>query len=409
MKPIAAELCKTLQSSHPRSCQPVTNKYCPSIQSPIVKRNILFIPLLLTLTSSIALADSVITKAGELIEGRVLSESDTFVVIEVPFSETIMEKRTIPRDQVIAVQKESTDKLAFDQLAAIPTPGTALSASDLNELLEGRLRPFIESYPSSSYATDVKARIMSLEAEVARLEEGDIKLFGRWLTPNQQTDEQSEIEAARIHLEIKKLVAASEFGAALNEFNVLSSKYSGTVAYVRSIPLARAAAGGLLKQISFELRNLSKTLAERQQSLDRAGVAQRPQVEAAIAREDAYAKELADRAKASRVTFFQVLPYDEKGMLEMQKSAQKIAEDLGAVDTASLERGITLVAKTSAAIESGNLAAAESSSAALSEAWPKYAGLPRIKSTVTKMKSDETSRKRAEEAAAKEAAAKNQN
>lgn len=360
------------------------------------------LPLLCFLTST-TFADSVITKSGELIEGRVLSESDTFVVIEVPFSETIMEKRTIPRDQIIAVQKESTDKLMFDKLAAVPTPDTALSATDLDALLEGRLRPFVESHPSSSYATDIRARVKSLEAEVARLEEGDIKLFGRWITPAQQANEQSEIEAAKVYLEIKNLVAASEFSATLNEFDFLSSKASGTTAYVRSIPLARAAANGLTKKISFDLRNLPKTLAERQQTLDRAGVAQRPQVEAAIAREDAYAKELADRAKSSRQTFYQVLPYDEEGMTTMLKAAKKLSEELSSIDTVSLERGIALVSQTNAAIESGNYAAAESAATALNEAWPKYAGLTRIKSAVAKMKSDDAAKQRAEETAAKKA------
>ncbi len=360
-----------------------------------------FLLPLLCLFTSAALADSVITKSGELIEGKILSESDSFVVVEVPFSETIMEKRTIPRDQIIAVQKESTDKLTFDKLAATPTPDTALSAADLNELLEGRLRPFVESYPTSSYAADVSARIKSLEAEVARLEEGDIKLFGRWITPAQQADEQTQIEAARVYLEIKKLVAASEFGAALNEFDFLSSKASGTTAYVRAIPLARTAAEGIIKKTTFELRNLPKTLAERQQTLDRAGVAQRPQVEAAIAREDAYARELSDRAKSSRQTFYQILRYDEEGMTAMQQAARKLSEELSAVDTASLERGVTLVARTDAAIEKGDHAAAEASANALSEAWSKYAGLPRIKAAISKMKSDDAAKKRAEEAAAK--------
>ncbi|MGC1479459.1 MAG: PTPDL family protein [Chthoniobacterales bacterium] len=363
----------------------------------------LFLPLFVVLLASTALADSVITKSGQRIEGKVLSENDNFVVIEVPFSKTIMEKKTIPRDQVVAVERESKDKLAFDRLEKIPTPDTALDVDARTDLLEGHLRPFVESYPNSPYALDVKNRIAPLEEEVAKLEAGSILLFGRWLTPEEQADETYQIEAARLYLEIKKHVAADEFGAALNQFEVLAKKYPGSVAYVRTVPLARRAVEAFTKKVTFELRNLPNVMAERKQSIDRAGVAERPQIEAAIVQQDAFAKEAAERARAARVKFYQILPYDEKGMTDMQKSARSVAGDLDEIDLASLERATKLVNETANRLRKGDARGAEQSLASLDDAWSKYEGLSRFKSHVADLDRSAKAAADAEAKAAKEA------
>ena len=350
-------------------------------------------------------ADTVLTKSGQRIDGKIINETPEFVTIEVPFSETIMEKRIIARADIAAVEKVASEDIAFKRLQATPDPDTALSPDAINAMLDGRLRPFVAEHPNFAQLPELKKRIEALEAEAERLEAGEVKLFGWWIPPGEQTAEKTQIEATRLFVAMQKSADNDAFGAVLNEFAILDARYSGTIAYVRAVPLAREAAEKLIGQLDFAISNVGLTLAERQQTLGRAGIADRAQVQAALDRQDAYAVTLADRARTTKQEFYQILAYDEKGLQTMRDAATKVLANLRKVDLAPLERAVPDVVRTNAFIADGNLAAARTTLARVEDNWPKYEGLGRLKLRITAEERTIADRKKAAEAAA-EAAAK---
>ncbi len=329
-----------------------------------------------------AFGDSVLTKDGQKYEGKIVTETPEFVIMEIPFSETIMEKRNIPRSEIAKLERVSGEDIAFQRLQETPNPDLILSSDQLGELLDGRLRPFVAEFPNFSKLPEVKKRIQTLEAEEKRLEDGEIKIFGMWLSPSEQTAEKYQIEAARIFLEMRNSFDQDAFGVVLNEFSVLSSKYPESIAYIRSIPLARRAATSLVRQLDFAIGNLPTTLAKRQQSLDLAGIGDRNQVQAALERQDAYAVSLAERAREQKQDFYQILDYDEKGMTQMRLSAQKASQEAAKVDPTPRERAIKAIVQTHSFIESEDLSSAETTTEAIKENWPEYEGLARLEQRI---------------------------
>ncbi len=349
-------------------------------------------------------ADTVLLKTGQRVEGKIINETPQFVTVEVPFSETIMEKRIIARADIATVEKVAGEDIAYQGIQETPDPDTLLGPEAVNEFLDGRLRPFVKEYPNYVHVPELKKRIARLEADAKRLDSGDIKIFGMWLSPSQQTAEKYQVEAARIFVELRKLNERDAFGDVLNEFGILSTKFPGSIGYVRAVPIAKEAARSFIQQIDFTLANLPATLAERQQSLDLAGVGNRAQVQSALDRQDAYAVSLAERARTQRVDFYAILAYDEKGLTAMRKSAAKLLQTIDSINTASLERAIKVIVQTHSFIESGNLAAAETTSRDLAEEWPKYEGVARIKQRIDTAKRDVEMKKAADQKAAAEAA-----
>lgn len=346
------------------------------------------------------LADTVLTKSGEKYEGKILTETDDFVTIEIPFSETIMEKRIVPRADIATVEKVADEEIAYERLKATPNPDLALSPGPINDLLNDRLRPFVEEYPNFVHKPELVQRIRGLEAESERLEAGDIKLFGIWLAPSQQAAEKYQIEAARLFVKMREYLEKDAFGSALNEFSVLVSKYPQSIATTRAIPLARNATKSLKQQLDFALNNLSNTLAKRQRTLDLAGIADRSQVQGALDRQDAYAVSLAERAKSARQDFYQILDYDEKGLTQMRVAASKVEQAASKLDRAPRERAIKDIVQAHSFIASEEYAAAETTIKAVGDTWPKYEGLARLKQLIDTGKRELAAKQLAAEKAA---------
>jgi hypothetical protein len=136
-------------------------------------------------------ADTVTLKSGEVLEGRILSETDTQLVIEASFYHgTILSTREVAKSDIQSVIRETPEQKQEKADYA------ALGAYTLNpnqELTKGQydagitaFEKFPATYTNSSYASDINHRLADWRAEASNVESGKVKFAGTWMTADEK-------------------------------------------------------------------------------------------------------------------------------------------------------------------------------------------------------------------------------
>jgi len=348
-----------------------------------------------------AWGDTLKLKSGEEIEGRILENTAAAVVIEVNFSPTIVETRTIARADILAVAQVPADEAAFAGITTIELPETALSVEPYDAVLKGRLRPFLGKFPKSPRAADVREKIKAFEAERKRVEGGEVKLAGAWLSASEHGAEKYQIDAGQILARVKAFAAAQDWVSTLNGCDLLRRSYDHSVAFVEAIPLAAEAAAKLAQQITFQLRNLPVTLEQRTNTIERAPQQDRERIRRAMEQQEAQVVALAEQTRKRNQRFYPLAAFDGKGLAEMKKSVADVQTELAALDQAKLEKGAGLVRAANRDLADNELAAAEATIAELAATWPAYEGIERLRKHLADRKkaTDDSSERQAESVA----------
>jgi len=140
---------------------------------------------------STANADTVTLRSGEVLDGRILSETDTQLVIEASFYHgTILSTREVARSDIQSIVRESLEqkheKADYAVLGAY-----ALNANQ--ELTKGQydagiaaFEKFLTTYTNSSFAADINHRLADWQTEASNVASGKVKFAGTWLTPDEK-------------------------------------------------------------------------------------------------------------------------------------------------------------------------------------------------------------------------------
>lgn len=150
---------------------------------------------------SAAKADTVTLNSGEVLEGRILSETDTQLVIEASYYHgTILSSRELLKSEIRSIVRESLEQKQEKADYA------ALSAYALNpdqELTKGQydmgiaaFEKFLTIHTNSSLGADVNQRLVDWRTEASNVASGRVKFAGTWMTP-----EQKKVQAAQASLQ----------------------------------------------------------------------------------------------------------------------------------------------------------------------------------------------------------------
>ncbi|HUI08247.1 MAG TPA: hypothetical protein VL486_14705 [Verrucomicrobiae bacterium] len=172
-----------------------------------------------------AYSDSVTLKTGEVVEGEILSETDTDLVIMAVYHGAsggqMSSRRTIPKSEIAKVDRETTEqKVARRAFEALRDrlrldPNRELSKTDY----EGGIQAFtdyLKSYPGSKFTDEVQKRLAAWQDELAHVEHGEVKFADKWMTPDekhlellkkqladfqrQQSSVAAEVDAAKVKI-----------------------------------------------------------------------------------------------------------------------------------------------------------------------------------------------------------------
>lgn len=170
-------------------------------------------------------ADKITLKDGKVIEGEVISETDTEYVVSVAYSKSIRTRKTFKKSEIADIQKEAPDLKPYEALKdVLPTPDR-LSVVGYEQLIESRVKPFLNSFPNSKYTLEVKKTLATLESELARAKAGDVKLNGEWIDAAEWNANALELDAQVLVKRMKALAARKSYRSALLIYDKINTEF----------------------------------------------------------------------------------------------------------------------------------------------------------------------------------------
>jgi hypothetical protein len=203
----------------------------------------IFVSVLLAWRAMPAVADTVTLNSGEVLVGRILSETDTQLVMEASFYHgTILSTREVARSDIRSIVRENVEqqreKADFEALAKYTlNPNQELARNQYGAGIAA-FEKFLATYTNSSFATDVNQRLVDWRAEAANVESGKVKFAGAWMTP----DEKKAQSAQEALQSLQKQLADLQAQRAAQAQNVAAAKKQLADAQSK-LPSPQAAAG----------------------------------------------------------------------------------------------------------------------------------------------------------------------
>jgi predicted SnoaL-like aldol condensation-catalyzing enzyme len=367
------------------------------IRTPLVVGSLAF---LLVLPQATLVADTVELKSGEIIQGKIVETGPDFIKIQVQISPSITDDRLLSRAELKGFAVDSGDEAAFEKIRDIATPGTVLKPEKCETLIDEKLQPFLEKFPKSPRAVDVKKQIDVISRDIDRLRAGEVRVAGTWIAPAAFATEKYQIEAAALLDRLREQVDAGDYVAAMNLVDQLR-RYPESTAWMESMPLTEKATTRLVQQLNLMIQDLPETVARRQAAIDRTPPEQRQPIVQAVAAENAVAVAAAATAQKNQQRFYTLYRFDEKGLKAMRDSALQIDKEICAINRKAIAKKILLVERANHLLNDYQLDAAQTTLTQLREIWPRYEGLPRLEQ---RFKTGDDARKARQSAIAEKAA-----
>jgi hypothetical protein len=212
-------------------------------------------------------ADSVTLKTGEKISGTIKAESATDVTIDVPVSASITDERVIKKDDIAQVDKAQPDQIAYQQLIAVqPNPDLSLTPDEYDQILTS-LNAFIKQYPGSTYLPEIQKLAGVFQDEKNRVEQGQLKYMGEWLSKADAAGRQIQIDGIRYYDSMVQQAAAGDFVSAMQTYDVIEKKYVSTRSYPAAVQLARTVLSRLQQDLASRMQQVKADQAQLQQTI----------------------------------------------------------------------------------------------------------------------------------------------
>ena len=136
--------------------------------------------------------DDVITlNSGEEVTGRIISENNTQLLIEVSNArKTIFNTKAISKSQIKSTERETvaskTERLDYETIKSyrlVPDQEFTVQQCDATIAI---CHKYLETYPNSEYAAAVRLQINEFENEKQQVEAGMVKFDNQWMAVSQK-------------------------------------------------------------------------------------------------------------------------------------------------------------------------------------------------------------------------------
>lgn len=274
--------------------------------------------------TSLVKADILMLNNGTKVEGTILDQNEQGVRMKYRLTPKIMDEKIFPMADIAKIIKQRPEEVEVVELRKVmPTPDL-MKADEYEQIIQDRLRPFVNKYAGTAEATEVEGMIAKLQEEKTMVTNGQLKLQGKWLTVKESKAESFNIEAYRIVAEMRKKVAAQDHVGALREFDKLMSPrpaYLGSSYYVDAIPEAMEILGrwiAVLDKMSSEQPQLAKA---RQDGLSKLQEPELSKTKNAINDEYSKWRAMADAERRQKIRWTAPYKYELSTIQAAQKDA----------------------------------------------------------------------------------------
>jgi len=231
-----------------------------------------------------ARGDTFVLKDGSRLNGSILREDDTSYVIEVNVTKSIKDERVVAKEDVITVEKEQKDLIAFEAIARLtPTPDALTAADYAARIL--RVEKFLNEFGDSPKAQAAKEILVTLKTEADEISAGGIKFGGKIITAAEYRTNALDIDAGIQEARIRALLREGQYLAALRTFSVFDRNFRNTKAHGALLPLMVQTINSYLTHVAQSLAAYEILIKEREIGLQRMQLEDRRRTQAAIAEE----------------------------------------------------------------------------------------------------------------------------
>lgn len=285
--------------------------------------------------TSLLHADFLILKNGNKVEGSILSETPDTVRMKYRLTPKIWDEKDFSRTEIDQVVKQRPEEVEIIELRKILPTEDLLTADKYEQVIQDRLRPFVNQYKGTPEAKEAEEIIATLQDEKTKVSNGGIKLEGRWLSAAEARGEEYNIEAYKLLAKMRSHMAAGEWLEALRVFESFTKRkpgYVGSTYYPTAITDALTCMEKwepVLSKMALEQPSLDKG---RKDGLSKLEETERARTKAAIEEERAKWQAQAEADRRAQSAWIAPYRYDLPSILNMQKKIVSERSRLGAIN-----------------------------------------------------------------------------
>ncbi len=322
----------------------------------------------LAVLSVSAFADTVTLKTGERIEAKVLSETATEMTLETQISAGIKDERVVKKADIVKIDRVAPDEAAYRSVMNLQPGKNSLLPAQYDAVMNA-LQSYATQYPESAHTPDVKQAQAAFQVDKKRVEAGEMKLDGFWLSKAQVAQQRVQIGGLQAFNAMKNANAAGDAIGALNAFVTVEKGFPGAKVLPDAIELARQILPALKPATERALENQKIKEIERETGVKMALALDRPELIAANQREQAKADAALAAANAAGLWPPMAANSDKCLKAILAKIPAEIAR-LEKLPVADMRESVRLAEQAQVEFTDKNLAAATETLKDVTKLWP---------------------------------------
>jgi predicted negative regulator of RcsB-dependent stress response len=336
----------------------------------------LILPLLLCLCAALR-ADTVILKNGDKLEGKILGETDTELTMSVQVTATIKDERTVKKDEIEKVLKIQPEEEAWAALGNL-TPGNESLERDDYDRVKAALQYFITSFPQSGYAKVAKERLDLFTAEQKRVNDGEVKLDGKWLSKENVQEERVQVGGRILLNRMKRAAGAGQLTDAMAIFDQMEKGFRGSAGYPDAIELARRILPSVKAAVEQRQAQVKRRIADEKQRLTTSKGAEHDQLDALIKQEQATTTATLAAIERAGVKWLPLQPANERSLTALAARTTAETTRLNGLNTEKMREAVKAAEEAATALSIGKPEDAGKALQAATAAWPEYERTKRL-------------------------------
>jgi len=317
-----------------------------------------------------AQADTVILKDGKKLEGQILSQTDTEIVIEYSVTHSIKDQKTLTRDQILKIDALPKDDKAFADLGDLSSPPTVLNTSFYDLLIDNKIPEFLAQYSYSRHISELREDVRLLESERSRVRQGDRKINGAWITAAQIQNDPYGFGAMIKFSGMKELAATNDPVGALRSYELIEKNYPGSEVMPDALDLGIKQIGVLQGNLNSAKANFPVIEKTRQDAIAQAPADQAKQLKESIEKENTAAKGSMSAAAADGSKFFPVFPNNKDALEALQSLINSENARLLKLQALGMRDGIKATAECAKLLAEGKTKEAQEQLGLSIKLWP---------------------------------------
>lgn len=306
-----------------------------------LSRSLLVLALATSITGTLR-ADIVTLKDGKKLEGTILEQKPEGVLMKYKVTAKIMDEKFIPMAEIApgGILKEKPEEVEIKELRKLLPTADLMTAEKYEQIIQDRLRPFVNRYPGTPQADEIKKMIDEFQEEKEKVVAGGIKMQGKWLTPQDARAEKYNIDAYTLRQSMNEKATAGDYSGALREFEQLASPkmlHRASVHYPKAVEEVLAILSSYDAKLSQMIKDQPVLQKQRDDNMKRLVEPDLSRAKSAIDREiqESTSRYDIERKESKWVTPYK---YNIKRLQELQKAVFAEKTNLQKVNVAQVTK-----------------------------------------------------------------------